>query len=76
MPITFIIINDADIAVEVLNKRGAIYADRPTSVMVEMANYHHTIAAERYGPRWDLEWMLKTGINIYDKLDCATIARC
>ncbi|VDC07364.1 unnamed protein product [Peniophora sp. CBMAI 1063] len=48
----YIIINDFDVAVELLSKRGNIYANRPTSIMLELANYHHGLAAEPYGQRF------------------------
>ena len=48
---TFVIINDSEIATTLMVKGGSIYADRPTNVMVQMANFHHTVAAERYGQR-------------------------
>lgn len=48
----FIIISSAQIVVDLLDKRSAIYSDRPTSVMDELADWDWNFAFMCYGTRW------------------------
>ncbi|KAJ6530948.1 cytochrome P450 [Mycena vulgaris] len=48
----FIILNDPAIATEFLDKRGNIYADRPTLEMAKMSGYDRLLSSARYGPRF------------------------
>ncbi|KAJ7207518.1 cytochrome P450 [Mycena pura] len=46
----FIIINDAAIAAEILDRRG--YADRPTCEMGNLCGWDRVLSSARYGPRF------------------------
>ncbi|KAK7029931.1 cytochrome P450 [Favolaschia claudopus] len=48
----FIIINDPAIATEVLDRRGNIYADRPTFEMANLCGWDRVLSSARYGPRF------------------------
>ncbi|KAJ6540312.1 cytochrome P450 [Mycena capillaripes] len=47
----FVILNDPAIATEILEKRGNIYADRPTLEMANMSGYDRVLVNARYGQR-------------------------
>ncbi|KAJ7171662.1 cytochrome P450 [Mycena crocata] len=47
-----IIINDPTIATEILDRRGNIYADRPTFEMASLSGWDHVLSNARYGPRF------------------------
>ncbi|KAJ7133346.1 cytochrome P450 [Mycena epipterygia] len=47
----FVIINDPEIAAEILEKRGSVYADRPTLEMANMSGWDRVLSNSRYGPR-------------------------
>ncbi|KAJ7127635.1 cytochrome P450 [Mycena epipterygia] len=47
----FVIINDPEIATEILEKRGSVYADRPTLEMANMSGWDRALSNSRYGPR-------------------------
>jgi cytochrome P450 len=49
---TFIIINDIDLAYSLFSQEGAIYADRPSSVMLELANLNCVIATRPFGQEY------------------------
>ncbi|KAJ7102588.1 cytochrome P450 [Mycena belliarum] len=46
----FVIINDPAIAQEMLDKRGTLYADRPTLEMANMSGWGRVLSSARYGP--------------------------
>ncbi|KAJ6530989.1 cytochrome P450 [Mycena vulgaris] len=48
----FIIVNDPDIATEILDKRGNMYADRPTLEMANMSGWDRALSSARYGPQF------------------------
>ncbi|KAJ7174153.1 cytochrome P450 [Mycena crocata] len=48
----FVIVNDPAIAVEILDKRGTLYADRPTLEMANMSGWDRALSNARYGPRF------------------------
>ncbi|KAI0033580.1 cytochrome P450 [Vararia minispora EC-137] len=50
----YIIINDLDIATELLERRSALYSDRPTMCMAgELVGWDHSLALQRFGkPRF------------------------
>ncbi|KAJ6517274.1 cytochrome P450 [Mycena vitilis] len=45
----FVIINDPAIAVEILDKRGTLYADRPSLEMASMSGWDRVLSSARYG---------------------------
>lgn len=47
----FVIINDPEIAEEILDQRGNMYADRPTLEMANMSGWDRVLSSARYGPR-------------------------
>ncbi|KAJ7451064.1 cytochrome P450 [Mycena latifolia] len=47
----FVIINDPEIATEILDKRGGLYADRPTLEMANMSGWDRVLSSSRYGPQ-------------------------
>ncbi|KAJ7664865.1 cytochrome P450 [Mycena rosella] len=48
----FVILNDPVIAAEILEKRGNLYADRPTLHMANMSGWERVLANARYGPQF------------------------
>ncbi|KAJ7085397.1 cytochrome P450 [Mycena belliarum] len=48
----FIILNDPEIAMELLERRGNIYADRPTFQMAHLCGWDRVLSSARYGPRF------------------------
>ncbi|KAF8143310.1 cytochrome P450 [Mycena galopus ATCC 62051] len=48
----FVILNDPAIATELLEKRGNLYADRPTLEMANMSGWDRVLASARYGQRF------------------------
>ena len=48
---TLVIINDAQIAVSILDKTGSIFADRPPLPMATLCGWDCVLASARYGPR-------------------------
>ncbi|EPQ58584.1 cytochrome P450 [Gloeophyllum trabeum ATCC 11539] len=49
---TWVIINDPNIAVDILDKRGNTYADRPELPMSELSGWGRALSNSRYGPRF------------------------
>ena len=47
----FVILNDPAIATELLEKRGSLYADRPTLEMANMSGWNRVLGSARYGQR-------------------------
>jgi hypothetical protein len=47
----FVIVNDPAIAAEILDKRGNMYADRPTLEMANLSGYDRVLSSARYGQR-------------------------
>lgn len=48
-----VIVNSLQIAIELLDKRGTIYSDRPRSpVAGEIMGWERTLGLIRYGPLW------------------------
>ncbi|KAI0321419.1 cytochrome P450 [Amylostereum chailletii] len=47
----FVIINDPDIASDLLDKRGSIYADRPSMPMAALCGWTRSIALSRSSPK-------------------------
>ncbi|KAJ7160375.1 cytochrome P450 [Mycena filopes] len=45
----FVIVNDPAIATEILDKRGNLYADRPTLEMANMSGWDRVLSSARYG---------------------------
>ncbi|KAJ7685994.1 cytochrome P450 [Mycena rosella] len=45
----FVIINDPAVATEILDKRGNLYADRPTLEMANMSGWDRVLSSARYG---------------------------
>ncbi|KAF7332878.1 Cytochrome P450 [Mycena venus] len=45
----FVILNDPAMAAEILDKRGNLYADRPTLEMANMSGYDRVLGGTRYG---------------------------
>jgi hypothetical protein len=45
----FVILNDPTIATEILDKRGNLYADRPTLEMANMSGWGRVLGSTRYG---------------------------
>ncbi|KAJ7911356.1 cytochrome P450 [Mycena leptocephala] len=48
----FVIVNDPAIATELLDKRGSLYADRPSLEMANMSGYNRVLSSARYGPQF------------------------
>ncbi|KAJ7482980.1 cytochrome P450 [Mycena galericulata] len=48
----FVIVNDPAIATELLDKRGTLYADRPTLEMANMCGWGRVLSSARYGPQF------------------------
>ncbi|KAJ7288668.1 cytochrome P450 [Mycena rebaudengoi] len=48
----FVIVNDPAIAAEILDKRGNMYADRPTLEMANLSGYDRVLSSARYGQRF------------------------
>ncbi|ETW76399.1 cytochrome P450 monooxygenase 15 [Heterobasidion irregulare TC 32-1] len=49
---TIVVINSMEIARNLLEKRGAIYSDRPAITAYEVMKYDHFITVTRYGRYW------------------------
>jgi hypothetical protein len=47
----FVIVNDPVIATELLDKRGSLYADRPSFEMANMSGWGRVLSSARYGPQ-------------------------
>ncbi|KAJ7823535.1 cytochrome P450 [Mycena leptocephala] len=48
----FVIVNDPVIATELLDKRGSLYADRPSFDMANMSGWGRVLSSARYGPQF------------------------
>ncbi|KAJ6585742.1 cytochrome P450 [Mycena capillaripes] len=48
----FVIVNDPVIAAEILDKRGTLYADRPSLEMANMSGWDRVLSSARYGPQF------------------------
>ncbi|KAJ7468776.1 hypothetical protein FB451DRAFT_1257306 [Mycena latifolia] len=48
----FIVLNDPAIATELLQRRGNIYANRPTFEMDNLCGWDRVLSSARYGPRF------------------------
>ncbi|KAJ7907006.1 cytochrome P450, partial [Mycena leptocephala] len=48
----FVIVNDPVIATELLDKRGSLYADRPSFEMANMSGWGRVLSSARYGPQF------------------------
>ncbi|TFK45989.1 cytochrome P450 [Heliocybe sulcata] len=49
---TWVILNDLDIAVELLDQTGSTFADRPELPMATLCGWDRALSACRYGPRF------------------------
>ncbi|KAI8996325.1 O-methylsterigmatocystin oxidoreductase [Trametes punicea] len=49
---TFIVLNSATAAIELLEKRSSNYSDRPPSILIEMTGWNWALVLKRYGERW------------------------
>ncbi|KAI0037470.1 hypothetical protein FA95DRAFT_1568145, partial [Auriscalpium vulgare] len=47
----FVIIDDPNVAVEILDRRGSTYADRPEMPMAALCGFDRAMSGTRYGPR-------------------------
>lgn len=47
-----VIINDPEIAVEVLDRTGSTLADRPPLPMATLCGWDKALSSARYGPRY------------------------
>lgn len=52
---TLVIINDSQIAVEILDRTGSTFADRPPLPMATLCGWDRVLSSARYGPRY-LDW--------------------
>ncbi|KAF8173223.1 cytochrome P450 [Mycena galopus ATCC 62051] len=48
----FVVVNDPDIAAEILDKRGTLYADRPALEMANLSGWDRVLSSARYGPQF------------------------
>jgi len=44
---TFIVINDVEIATDLLTRQGSNFIDRPSSMMADMGDFNHFVPIER-----------------------------
>lgn len=49
---TLVIINDSQIAVEILDRTGSTFADRPPLPMATLCGWDRVLSSARYGPRY------------------------
>ncbi|KAL6300908.1 cytochrome P450 [Sparassis latifolia] len=47
-----VVLNSAEAVIDLLEKRGTVYSDRPTCTMFEMMGWEADVAIMPYGPRW------------------------
>lgn len=48
----FIIVNDPESAIDLLDKTGTTFADRPPLPMATLCGYNRSLSAQQYGPRF------------------------
>ncbi|KAF7360792.1 Cytochrome P450 [Mycena venus] len=53
----FVILNDPAMATEILDKRGNLYADRPTLEMAHMSGWDRVLGGTRYGDK-EYRWLI------------------
>ncbi|OSD00072.1 cytochrome P450 [Trametes coccinea BRFM310] len=49
---TFVVLNSATAAIDILEKRSSNYSDRPPSILIEMTGWNWALVLKRYGERW------------------------